>query len=838
MNTFVETVKWDDADKFRDNLEYGINRPVLENTNLQREGMYVADNTIFGKTIYQYDFGRLGTVTDFRFTGRDFVKFRIKVATSVSGLDQASYFGTERDNFSGSTIDSSKYTAEPNAFNLEQSGGISITGTQSGTSGVFEDPARLILNETLSGTYTVTTAMRLLINPDEPRDSGVLSFLELSTGTDTIQVQKYYAQIRTRAVDAYGNSLGRDVNSNDIILGEPISIAVNDVEVEATTILSDGTFGHIEDFVREPEEQETLVDMKTVDSVVDFFDRVSLDCDCLRVLGLRADYTLTGILSDLQQGLYYRPKRIHNYYAMRAPIVEARADLFASDIRSLNLDLQTGEYVFSETDDRWSITTLVPAGVHYYYFLVDGAKQLDALNPNTVTIASGEHSTITLDSTQFVEFVHEGPAAEVFLVGTFNNFNEQSLPLEVGLDTSEVLKVTFDEEVYCNDHNDWNMVEINFECSIPIIGIRFLTEVSFDRQQRVRIELDDNWVTSDQWELGNAPAGQEDVGVSPCAEFVNIFAGTYAAEKQSYWDNNVDVITASEDGWIEWTYKYEEPINFRPIGSYQRVRLYSRLENLAIYKRTHKALQILIPSTTATKVTDFLVSDNEAAFRSRRRTEACMDGHWSIPQLVLQEGINILEPAEINNESATYGDTFSVVLTTPKTFVEPFNQSELAVNNVEVVCTLADQLQYEPEEVLSVVDLGAEEDGYDGYGGDTFRFTRETFTRASDHLRVVVINIEIEPVGVYYLHLTGQVGYFRIEVYEAEEDALNRANILGYMDSTAYGYQDQDDFGAYVPLRQLETPSGFADVTVTNVIACFDEHAADTTFRTMPRANI
>ena len=88
---------------------------------------------------------------------------------------------------------------------------------------------------------------------------------------------------------------------------------------------------------------------------------------------------------------------------------------------------------------------------------------------------------------------------------------------------------------------------------------------------------------------------------------------------------------------------------------------------------------------------------------------------------------------------------------------------------------------------------------------------------------------------MYFLHLVGQPTNFLLEVYETEDDARNRTNRLGFAESSGYGFQT---IGSFTTEQQVETPAGLQDVTAEDIIVCFDEHAADTIFRTRPRANV
>lgn len=827
MVDFTETVRWDDFLDLRDNLVYGIGRPVLENVEVKQEGLSVPLSAKFGRATYIYDFGRDGTTTDLRFDGTGFLKFRLKTANSVNGLNLIEYDGTDVDRFSGLVIDPVKYTVAPNAYNVLQGGGIRMSGIQTAPN-IFTDPARMALNVPLFDTYTVRSVSRLAIG-DPIHDSGALTFLELDNGLNNIQVQKYHAQIRSQIVDAYGNTLGRDVDSNNIILGEPIDVSVNDTVVDDAPELSDGTFGIIRDVITDPVVVEEFTELKTVEEIVNFFGRTSLTNDCVRILGIRADYSLTGILADLQQGLFYRPRRTNGYYALRMPLVAPRIDLFANTVTSLNLI--DNEFEYAEVNDTWTTTVLVPAGVHFYKFLVDGELRLDADNPNTADIADGTFSSLTVESARFIEFSFKGRADSVFLVGTFNNFSETANPMRVGFDPSEVLKINFAGETYFNSHRDWHKIEVEFDQPVPIIGIRFLSNVPLEHQQRVKIFLDDAPLTKDEWEIDCVSEDVTDPGVSDCATYSNLLAGTFAPECQSQFVNNTDTITASEDGWVEWLFR-NEPINDREVKLYKKFAFWTRLENGAVFQRQHRALEILVPDDYVARVTDYIVSDNELRFRPTRETEVGPDRVWSIPQVVLEGGDNIISPTQVlNSETATYGGTVSVNQNAVRSFVEHLNESQISLNNVEIACTLASNLNQPISDIVEVLDLG----GSASIVPADQRFTRESFTRANDSLRVIVINMDIQPVQVYFLHLVGQPSNFILEVYETEEDARDRANRLGFAESSGYGFQT---IGTFTSEQQIETAAGLETVTADNIIVCFDEHAADTIFRTKPRANI
>lgn len=831
MADFTEVVKWDTSTKLRDNLVYGVRNPTLDNILVRREGL-IPDSK-FGRAIYRYDFGRSGTVTALRFNGAPHVKFRLRVADTTQSLNQQAFEGTERDPFSGTVIDTVKYTVDPHAYTVVQSNGVRVLGIQAGTAGIFDNPARLVVNEPRVGTYSVRANMRLTADTDEPRNSGAVSFLELDNGTNNIQVQKYFAQIRANIVDAYGNTLGRDVSNNDIILGEPVDIRVNDTLVDTTDILSDGSFGSIKDIVSSPEIEEEFTNLKVVDEVVDFLERISLTDTCVRVTGLRADYSLSGILADLQSGLFYRPKKINGYFAMRIPLVGGAGDLFANEILSLNLNPETREYEFAEVNDHWTTTVSVPAGTHQYYFIVDGEKTLDPNNGEVVALALGDANVLSVPNTQFVEFSFDGKAKQVYVAFSFEDFNETINTLEVGFDPSEILKAVTPSQTYFNNHPDWHKMEVMFNEPLPIVGVRLITDVPLDQRQRVRILLDDAPITKDEWRLFCTPEDVADPGISECATYSNLLQSSAQEECFSHYVNNTDVITASEDQVVEWELVVDEPILNREIKTYSKFTFMSRLENQALFQRAHRSIEILLPAEAVTKVTDFLVSDDALPFRSSRRTQVGPEGQWTIEQTAIEDGTTTLVPIQDLAGAVTYGDSVNVVREGLQSFIEPLNQSGIALNNAEVACTLATNLTQPLEEVLSIIDLGP--DG-SPYGPDPDqRFTRESFTRATDRRRVAVINIDLEPVGVYYLHLIGQPTNFRLEVYATAEDARNRTNSLGFAVSSGYGFQILTGF---MPEDPVETETGLINLTADNIIVCFDENAANSIFETTPRVNV
>jgi len=830
MVNFTETVKWNTPAILRDNLVYGLNIPTFENIEVREGGLSIPGGT-FGKATYQYDFGRIGDINIFRFTGNSLLKFRIKSANTVENLDSMQFPGTDIDVFPGTTFDIVKYTATPNAYNVQQNYSLLFTGTQIAGPGVFENPAEVVLNALLTGTYSVKASPRLIIG-DPLHNSGALSFLRLSDGTNTVEVQKYQAQIRTQMVDADGNMLGRDVDNNDIVLGEPTDISVDNVLVDTTSVLTDGTYGSIKDQITDPEVIEEFFGLKDVIELTNFFGQTSLDKDCVRILGIRADYSLTGILADMQRGLFYRPIRANGYYSLRVPVIGPRADIFANKVTSYNL--VSGQYKYAEVNDVWTTKILVPAGIHYYRFIADGVAHIDTANPHTATIAVGECSVISVTSTQYVEFIYQGKASQVFVSGSFNGFSSTSNSMEVGPDSSNVLSIGLGQ-TYANSHSDWHKIDVEFKQPIPITGVRFLTDVPYAHKQRVRIMLDDIPITKDEWEVICSSEEPALPGVSECAAYSNILASNYTGECRSHFINNTDVITASEDSWVEWNFIANQPINNRAPYYCKKLSFLTRLENGAIYNRSHRGFELMVPIDFVTRATDYLISDNEVEFRATRQTEVGLNNIWNIPQAVLQNGINIITPVQVFENNVTYGDPISITRNSLYSFIEQIDKSGLSLNNVEIACTLATNLSQELSVVSGVLDLGGTS-GSGGYGSP--RFTRESFTRANDTLRVVVINIDLVPARIYYLHLVGEATNFRLEVYDTLADAQQKVNRLGYSESNGYGFQEDFNFSPFISELPITTPNGPVYIDATNIIICFDQYAADTIFETRPRANI
>lgn len=831
MPDFTEIVRWDSTQDLRDNLVYGLSRPSLNNIEILPEGLTNGPSSRIGSATYRYDYGRPGTTTELSFDGSPLLKFRVKAADSAQELASSEYLGTEVDRFGGTAIDTVKYTTVPNAYSIvQEGGGINFSGIQSSTNDVFASPALLVLNTPLVDTYGIRASLRMRADPNSLVNSGSITALELDNGMHNVQVQKYLAQIRANIVDTSGNTTGRQVDSNNIAVGEDIAVEVDSVDTGVQPALSDGFVGSIVDQISDPVQVDEIQDLKGVEDVVDFFGRQSLDNSCVRVLGVRADYSVTGVLSDLQEGLFYKPKRIHNHFAMQIPFVNPKVDLFANTIQSFNIVNQ--EQVFAEVNDTWTTTILVPSGNHRYLFEVDGQLIVDPENPNTTETASGTQSTLTTQSTQFIEFALQRAAQQVNLVLFPNGRERRTHEMSVGFDPSEILKISTVDETYYNAHPDWHRVDIVLDYPTPVSKIRFLTDIPLSHKQRVRILLDDIPIQKEEWELGCAPVDSESIGISECATYDNQLQSTFNPECISYFDNNTDVITASEDQFVEWTYiADQEPIVNRPPYVVRKISLLTRLENGRTYQRAHRAFEIETPATHVAPVTDFIVSDNEALFRRARTTVVGPLGDWSIQQAVLNGGQNLLLPQQQLLESMTYGSSVIATQEPVKSFIEGLNQSGIALNNVEVGCTLQGQLTQELQQVTQVVDTGT------SAGGPTPtepRFTRESFTRASDRLRAIVINISIVPENTYYIHLIAQPMNYMLELYETLEEARTRTNRLGSATSSGYGFQSISPF---VADRQIETPSGLVDVEVTNILACFDEEAANAILETQPRAN-
>jgi len=830
MSNFTETVRWNTPTILRDNLTYGLGRPVFDNIEVTENGLSIPSDT-FGRATYQYDFGRSGSTNTLRFTGNSLLKFRVKTANTAGDLDSTQFPGTDIDTFPGTVFDVLKYTATPNAFNIQQNYSLRFTGTQIAGPGIYENPAKVTLNVPLSGTYSVKASPRLTVG-DTLHNSGGLTFLHLTDGVNSVEVQKYFAQIRTKMVDADGNMLGRDVNNNDIVLGEPTNITVDNVLVDTTSILTDGVYGSIKDQVTDPEVIEEFYGLKDVVELTNFFGQTSLGEDCVRILGIRADYSLTGILADMQRGLFYRPVRANGYYSLRVPMIGTKADLFANKVTSYNL--VSGKYQYAEVNDVWTAKFLVPAGIHYYRFIADGVAYVDSANPHTSTIAIGECSVISVTSTQFIEFVYHGKANKVFVSGSFNGFSDTANPMEVGADPANTISIGLGQ-TYTNDHPDWHRIDVEFKQLIPVTGIRFLTDVPYAHKQRVKIMIDDVPITKDEWEVICSSEEEPLPGISECATYSNILASNYSGECRSHFINNTDTITASEDGWVEWDFIVNQPINNRLPHYCRKLSFLTRLENGAVYNRSHHGFEIMVPVDFVTRVTDYLISDNEIEFRTTRQTEVGLNNAWNIPQVVLQNGINIITPVQIFENNVTYGSPITITQDNRYSFIQQIDRSGVSLNNVEIACTLATHLSQELNTVSSILDLGGASGG-GGYGSP--RFTRESFTRANDTLRVVVINVDITPVQIYYLHLVGEATNFRLEVYATLSDAQQRINRLGYSESSGYGFQEDFNFTPFVQELPIITPNGPVFVEATNIIVCFDQYAADTIFETRPRANI
>lgn len=499
-------------------------------------------------------------------------------------------------------------------------------------------------------------------------------------------------------------------------------------------------------------------------------------------------------------------------------------------------------------------------------------------------------SELILEETQTVEFVYQGYGDVIALVGTFNDYNAKTHLMNQEVDRQLIRRLADPNFLYVNSNEDYHKIEIVLPYRMSIDTIDFKTLIPLKAKQRVKIYLDEVAVSKLDWNLVPGDTEGKDYiegfgdgsalelsliygygyGVPVTGYGVHYGYGTgygidygygysqgygqtaagygYGLEQTcpilqsascnllaaatttfSYWDNNTDTITASEDGVVRWCLK--DGLT----RTAQKITFLTRIEGSSNKTRKHVALDFYGTINQAHTVTDYAFSDAYTDVQKTHTTYATPLMEWKLPIFNLNEGLNELTPTTYDsNGNPVFGDPVTIQVKNNKPSVWELNRSEWAAHSVEVIYGIAGQLRAPPTKMFSVTDDRS-------LNIAPTAQPNERFVDLNVVKTVELLNVQAEPRTTLVVKLKGRYSTFQLDFYETLEDARTELNLLGSVVADSYGEKFPADFtgtadpqgraGFFAINKFVEVAGQSTQVLVGQIVATYEKGGSDKTIQ-------
>lgn len=494
-------------------------------------------------------------------------------------------------------------------------------------------------------------------------------------------------------------------------------------------------------------------------------------------------------------------------------------------------------------------------------------------------------SELILEETQTVEFVYQGYAKQTSLIGSFNSYDPKRHLMRQQVDRQLIRRLADPNFIYVNSNEDYHKIEIILPYRMSIDTIDFVTLIPKDHKQRVKIYLDDIPVTRLDWNLipgvleltdtiqgegtgqpipismvygygygvpitgygvsygygsgygidygygagtgyGTSAVGYGSGLKNECILAEGASCNEIAAQfgTFSYWDNNTDTITASEDEVVRWCLKDGL------VRTAQKLTFLSRIEASISKTRKHVSLDFYGTIDQAHTVSDYAFSDAYAFVQQTHTTFASPLQQWQLPIINLLNGSNELIPSTLDsNGNPVYGDPITVDVLNTKPSVWELNRSEWAGHTLEVIYGIAGQLRAPPLKMFSIIDDRS-------LNISPIQQPNERFVDLRFKKTVELVNVQVTPKTELVVALIGTYNTFQLRFYDTMEEAKNDRNRLGTIRAIEYGEMFPADFvgipsgtepnffkiNKTVPVFGIET-----QVIVGNIIATYERGGGD-----------
>lgn len=486
-------------------------------------------------------------------------------------------------------------------------------------------------------------------------------------------------------------------------------------------------------------------------------------------------------------------------------------------------------------------------------------------------------SELILEETQTVEFVFQDYGKKVALVGTFNDYSPTRHLMAQEVDRQLIRRLADPNFIYVNGNTDYHKIEITLPYRMSIDTIDFVTLIPLDHKQRVKIFLDNVAVTKLDWNLvpvvDNDTEVIEGSGTGSTTPIVFIYGYGYgfpitgygvaygyssgygadystgygygdlfgygtgvekvcpilqdascnelfdASTTFSYWDNNSDTITASEDGTVRWCLK--DGLT----RTAQKITFYSRIEAATSKVRKHVSLDFHGTIYQAHTVTDYAFSDSYALVQKTHTTHTSPLQQWQFPVLNLFKGQNELTPTTYDSQgNPIFGDPVVINVEKDRPSAWELNRSEWAGHAIEIIYGIAGRLRAVPLKIASATDDSSL--NIVSIPQPTHRFVNLNFSKT-----VELINVEVDPNITLYVKMVGQYSTFELQFYETLMDADNNLNVLGTVQAAEYGAEYPADFSSSNPVdgrpnfflldKKISQNGILTEVVVGNIVATY-----------------
>lgn len=851
-----------------------------------------------GNALYIYDFGGIGEIGELQWSGTDFVSFRYKVADNRAGLASASFVGTEFYSFQGQTLDPA-WLVEQNDLGVQQNNQLLLEGTVT-LPKIFVQETRLSVNTTKEQPFAFITKMSI----DRTKASGGISYLAVTDGLNTLEVQKVFQAVKNPAQKS-----GADYKAVNTNVQNQATVEVyrngSIIAVESLDKVTDGIYEEIDFSDIRTTKVDTLINLKQYAFVTNLNSNalpygISAEAIPFRV---RSDYEPASLV--FKQYINYDITRDIGFYRATVPILNREIDLYETKITSWNWNGK--QWVLSDTDNVWKISLTLPPGTYRYNFWVDGKEVYDATNPETYYLDANNQkhlitggygyngppdltgkivfSEIVIEFTQTIEFVYSGFAKQVALIGTFNDYNPKRHLMVQQVDRQLIRRLADPNLIYTNVNADYNRIDIELPFATSITNIDFKTLIPRDSKQRVKIFLDDKTISSYDWSLVKAGATSEtftgsgtgtpdepclvygygygslvglsesedsmffsygsfygygygvDIGYGYCGmvsrtgepdsltacRLTNICRGG-SEPLFSYWDNNTDTITASEDDIVRWCLKPGLTRIVKKISFQSRVEVGNPM-------RQHVLLAIGTAETQTLSVSDYAFSDSYTEEQRVHSTTSDRLANWIFPTIDLKADHNQLTPTAYDaNGNPIYGDSVVVAIADARPSAWSLNRSLWASNSAEIIYGVAGRLGNRPLAVLSAID--------DRVLDQTpIAPIQERFVNLGVEFVTALNGIQVQPNIALWARMVGYVNTFEIRFYLTEQDANADQNALGPIVARAYGTMLPTDFTGpssdqanFFELTTVVYQGLSVPLLVGNIIAVYQKGGRDRVF--------
>ncbi len=321
-------------------------------------------------------------------------------------------------------------------------------------------------------------------------------------------------------------------------------------------------------------------------------------------------------------------------------VVATLEGLFKYEIQAITL-LISNEYVIEFQEQFPQTPTDIPVWSieRNNVIIITSSQKILVTNPLRATIgvdAEGAVGNIVLPARTEVTFEYiSSSAIDVYLLGTFNDFNPVSDKMEEQFDQRPINRV-FDRDLtlsYTNDHVNFHKIHI--EPLIPTIvdRVRFYTGVDASEEQRTRLQLDGIAISKAEYlarRQDGTIAEYIPDGYEGGTELDDTLSTTLLGVPDIFITDTVlvdtpvttfatDVYTSDQDGYVEW--KYVQVGTNKNRDRRRTIDFLTRFDSYSGEQREHKELEIYSLPLVPQLIADFLAPAGSVSIQRLNKSE-------------------------------------------------------------------------------------------------------------------------------------------------------------------------------------------------------------------------